>query len=247
MKPIGMWTVVGNAFRVLFANFHIALFLAVVTGGLGAVLADLASDIMVDVLHPAKGQPILAVTQLSALPIQAIWGSTVGAWAAAAGIYLWVQRERKQSANLYDAINFGLNRFPRVFPAHAKAFIAVLLGMIVAVPGILFGLQYAYVDAIATLDKDEPNPLTRSRKLTASRRRTIFFTFCLFLPWWIPFDVGASLYLLDQSRLWWFVGGTIDHLVLLTIDLIMVQYYLDMFRKPATEQPPVTEARATSP
>ena len=40
------------------------------------------------------------------------------------------------------------------------------------------------------------------------------------------------------------IGGAIDHFVLITLDLCMVQYYLDLFRKPADNAVPST---ATAP
>lgn len=238
MKPIGMWTVIGNAFVVLWRNLHIAIAIAAVTGGLGALLADFSSEAMVAWLKPANGQPTLVVTQLTLLVVGTLWGSSMGAFAAASALYLWVQRERGKSATFYDTVNFGLNRFPRVFPAHARAFIAVSLGMIVFVPGILFGLQYAFVDAIATLDKEERDPLARSRKLTSSRRGTLFRTFAVFVVWWLPYQLAIVYYLQGRGKGWLFAGGLVDHLVLLLLDLCMVQYYLNLFRKPAAEAAP---------
>jgi hypothetical protein len=233
MKRIGMWTVLGNAFRVLFKNFGIALVIAALCGGIGAVLMDLVTGAVLDWWHATSSQQTLVVTQVSQLIVLTIWGCIVGSWAAPAGIYLWVQEEKKQSTTLYDAVNYGLNRFSRVFPAHAKAFFFVQLGLIVIVPGILFGLQFAFVDAIATLDTVEKDPLARSKKLTWGRRGTLFRTFAVFLVWWIPFQLAGVYWLQGKGPLWLAAGGIIDHLVLLTIDLCMVQYYLDLFRKPA--------------
>jgi hypothetical protein len=116
-----------------------------------------------------------------------------------------------------------------------RALVIVQLGLIVIVPGILFGLQYAFVDAIATLDQVEKDPLARSRKLTSGRRGTLFRTFAVFLVWWIPFQLAGVYYLQGVGTWALAAGGVIDHLVLLTLDLCMVQYYLDLFRKPTTQ------------
>ncbi|MFZ5478461.1 MAG: hypothetical protein ACOZNI_16955 [Myxococcota bacterium] len=245
VKRIGMWTVLGNAFRVLFKNFGTALFLAVITGATGAVLSDLIVGSVLDSYHASNQQQRLIVMQLTQLVVLTLWGGTIGAWAAAAGVYLWVQEEKKQKATLYEAVNYGLNRWGRVLKPHLKALVIVQLGLIVVVPGILFGLQYAFVDAIATLDQVEKDPIARSRKLTSGRRGTLFRTFAVFLVWWIPFQL-AGVYWLQGQGVWALaLGGLIDHLVLLTLDLCMVQYYLDLFRKPAA--PPSTGAPAAEP
>lgn len=237
MQRLGIGTVLANAFRVLFRNFGIALAIAVLTGGLGALLAHLVVQGVTDVVQvgPNDRQKLLIVTQLTALGVLTVWGAIVGAWAAAAGLYLWVQHEKGQPTSLYDAVNFGLNRFGRVVGPHAKAYLIIQLGMIILVPGILFGLQYAFVDAIATLDSQEKNPLARSRKLTAGRRGTLFRTFAVFLVWWAPYQLLLTYQAQNMGIPAIVLAGTVDHLVLLAVELCMVQYYLALFRKPAVE------------
>ncbi len=51
--------------------------------------------------------------------------------------------------------------------------LTIQVGMIAIVPGILFLLQYAFVDSILCLE-DEERPLNRSSRLTKGRRRGIF-------------------------------------------------------------------------
>jgi len=233
MAPIGIFTVLRNAVSVLFRNFGVALFIATFNGGLGAILADLATKWVYYYVHPVDKQAQLLTTQLTQLAVITTWGCTVGAWAAAASIYLWVQHVKQRPVSLYEAVNFGLNRLARILPAHAKAFFIVQLGMIVIVPGILFGLQYAFVDGIAALDEQEKNPLNRSRRLTSGRRGTLFRTFACFLPWWIPYQFALVWVLQGRGPGWQFAGGLMDSFVLILLDLCMVQFYLDLFRKPA--------------
>jgi hypothetical protein len=232
MNRIGMGQVLKNAFGVLFRNFGIALFLALILGGIGWAIADFAGDLAVEWGQPVSGQQRLVYSQITQTIVLTIWGAIVGAWAAPATIYLWVQHEKGRPTSLYEAVNYGLNRFGRVLGPHARALFVVQLGIIVIVPGILFGLQYAFVDAIATLDTQEKDPLARSRKLTSSRRGTLFRTFAVFLLWWAPTQLGGFLKLQEMG--WWAVSaaGVVDALVLITIDLCMVQFYLDLFRKP---------------
>lgn len=231
-----------HALRIVAKNFHIALLLAVVNGGICAALMDVASSSMLGLVDPQGRQQELIVSELSQSLVLWVWNCTVGAWAAAAGLYLWVQHEKGRPATLYDAVNYGLNRFRRIVGAHARAYLAVAIGSIVIVPGILFGLQYAFVDAIATLDTVEKDPLARSRKLTKDRRGTIFRTFAAFVVWWLPFQMVGRFWLQGMGTAAYAFGGVIDHLVLLTIDLCMVQYYLDLFRKPAVATQPAPQA-----
>ncbi len=243
MNRIGMGQVLKNAFGVLFRNFGIALLIAVILGGVGWAIADRAGALAVELGNPTTGQQRLVYSQITQTIVLTIWGCIVGAWAAPTTLYLWVQHEKGKATSLYEAVNYGLNRFARVLPAHARAVFIIQLGIIVIVPGILFGLQYAFVDAIATLDTQEKDPLARSRKLTAGRRGTLFRTFAVFLLWWAPTQLGGFLALQEMG--WWAVAlaGIVDALVLILIDLCMVQYYLDLFRKPASS----TAAAAPAP
>ncbi|MDP2304521.1 MAG: hypothetical protein Q8P18_00670 [Pseudomonadota bacterium] len=240
MNRIGIAQVLRNAFGVLFRNFGIVLLIAVVMGGVGWAIADFIGAKALEVWKPATGQQAMVISQVSQTIWLTLWGCIVGAWAAPATLYLWVQHEKKKPASLYEAVNYGLNRFPRVVKAHARALFIVQLGMIVIVPGILFGLQYAFVDAIATLDNEEKDPLARSRKLTSGRRGTLFRTFAVFLLWWAPTQLGGFFWLQGLGTWALALGGVIDALVLIALDLCMVQFYLDLFRKPAA-------AAATAP
>ncbi len=175
-----------------------------------------------------QGQQPLLVSQLSQLVVSAIWNCFVGAFAASAAIYMWVQHHKKQSPTVYGGINYAINRYPRVLGAHSAAFLTIALGNIIIVPGILFGMQYAFVDAIATLDDRERAPLARSRALSALRRGTVFRTFAMFLVWWVPFQF-FTFYMQGMGLGEIALGGFFDHFVLLLIDLCMVQIYLDLF------------------
>lgn len=229
-----------NALNVFFSNFHIALFIALVCGGAGFAVTHWMGD---EVARATgfSGQSLLVVSTLTQAVLSCFWALGVGAWAAAAQIYLWVQREKNQPATLAGSINFGLNRLGRVAKAHFYAYSLVVLGNVVIVPGIIFGLQYAFVDAIATLDPLEQHPLSRSARLTSLKRGAIFKTMLVFaLLWWVP-DQLALVFLVPSMASWADVAfGTVDHLVLILVDLCMVQYYLDMFRRPV--EPPADAA-----
>ena len=241
MNRLGVVTVVKNAFSVFFQNFATAFFIALICGGLGSVLVTLGGQAFAD-QSDMKGQSLLVVSQLFQILLATIWGGIVGSWAAPAQIYLWVAHVKGRTASIYDAVNYGLNRFSRVLPAHFKALAIVQAGNIVVVPGVLFGLQYAFVDAIATLDSQETSPLKRSSRLTSGRRGTIFRTMCVFLVWWLPYQFLLVYMAQSTNLLYSFGAGVIDHMVLILIDLCMVQFYLNLFQK----QPEVSEGQSAS-
>ncbi len=248
MSQIGVRSVLKNAFEVFFQNFGIVLFIAVVTGGVGSAVSTVAATAFADAVD-MKGQQLLVVTQLFSVLVLTVWSGFVGSWAAPAQIYLWVQREKGKPASLYEAINFGLNRFRRVFAAHFKAYAIIAAGNIVIVPGVLFGLMFAFVDAIATLDVQEQSPLARSQRLTSGRRGTIFRTMAVFLVWWIPYQLLIVFLAQSTNLLYASLSGIVDHMVLILIDLCMVQIYLDLFRKKhaPVEPPPVEQAGTADP
>lgn len=239
MKRIGIFAVLGNALQVTFKNLGIVLLIATISGALGWLLADFLAELMLGFIRTNTSQQRLIVSELSKTVALTVWGCLAGAWAAPATLYLWVQQEKGRPTSLYEAVNYGLNRFPRVLGPHSRALFIIQLGLIVIVPGILFGLQYAFVDAIATLDTAEKDPLARSRKLTAGRRGTLFRTFLFFLVWWVPMQLGGIWWIQAKGPLALALGGVVDGLILIIIDLCMVQFYLDLFRKPTAPAEPV--------
>jgi hypothetical protein len=57
-------------------------------------------------------------------------------------------------------------------------------------------------------------------------------TFLPFLVWWVSYQLFLFYGGWNRSA-WIDLGiGTVDYLMLAIIDLVMVQYYLDLFRKP---------------
>lgn len=230
MNRLSVREAFSNSARVFSKNFLIVLFIAIIAGGLRDVVVTSTVGAVAGTFKDLQGRPLLVATQLGQLALGILWGCIVGSWAAPAAIYLWVQEEKQKEATLYEAVNFGLARFKRVVGPHSLAFFFIQLGSIIIVPQILLGIQYAFVDAIATLDAQEKEPLRRSRRLTTNRRQTVFFTFLPFLPWWIAY-VALSYIAMNSSVAYTFAGGMVDHMVLIFLDLCMVQYYLDLFRE----------------
>ena len=119
---------------------------------------------------------------------------------AATAIYLG---RGQGPANLYSALNFALNRYGRLFKWHMAAALLITLGFIVVLPGVLYTLNYAFVDSVCCIE-DEPWPLSRSSKLTRGRRKRIFF---LFLPYFIYVQVALIAYLQLLKMGWQYVAA----------------------------------------
>jgi hypothetical protein len=105
--------------------------------------------------------------------------------------------------NLYSAVNFALNRYGRLFKWHAAACLMISVGMIVILPGVLYTLNYAFVDSVCCVE-DERWPLSRSTKLTRGRRKRIFL---LFLPYFVYEQISMIGYLKLVKIGWVYVAG----------------------------------------
>ena len=209
----------------------------------------------------SKSMTLMITSSLATALADAVWMGLYGAVAASATIYLWVQREKQRPTSLYDALNYALSRWKRVVGPHFRSVLMVMLGSQVLVPGVLFGMQRAFVDAIATLDERETDPAARSKRLTSSRRGLVLQTFAVSALWWVPYAFVGNFLLMDpEASLAPYVGAAnattlapfvapatyvVTFFVLAVIDLCMVQYYLDMFRKSA--EPAAAASDQTKP
>jgi len=113
----------------------------------------------------------------------------IGPFVAAIVVYVSKNHVKQSKSSIYGAINFALNRYPRLFLPYLIAQLSIQLGNIIIIPGILFMMQYAFVDAIACLE-NEKHVISRSVKLTRGRRKYIFF---IILPWAIVTQVFGIL------------------------------------------------------
>ncbi len=133
------------------------------------------------------------------------------AWAclggAAVGV-LWVSvadaQERGQSLGLGDAIARVVQRTPDVSAPHGAAALLIQVGLQVVIPGIIYALQFSFVDAAAVLHRDAP-ALRRSTRLTRGIRRRIFkvwllgFLVAIVLGWLFAFPVEWWVHRADLS------------------------------------------------
>ena len=189
-----------RATKAFFGNLNIVLPLAFFTGLVVSIL-----DIGVaQALAPKALTGQLGANQSELVGLMLGWWGVViaveillGPLLVAMVIYAARCHTHGQKAGFFKALNFGLARYKHIFAWHAGAWLTIQLGMIVLVPGILFLLQYAFVDAVLVLEK-ERWPLARSAKLTKKRRGRIFM---LVLPWLIATQVVgfAELWALKEG------------------------------------------------
>lgn len=235
MTPLPILTAYRRMAGVYVKNIFIILLFSVLVGGIGAALSDLVASFALDVYSGGRptqnDRAALVMSEIPRMLTVTFWEGLVGAFAASVSIYLWVAHERGETASLRDAVNFAMNRFGHVWKPHLKAFAMVFWGAQFAVPGILFGMQLPYVDAIATLDPKEPNALVRSTALTRPRRGAIFRALLPAGGWWIGYSLLAVFYLQDKGILWIAAGGVVTHAFNVMTDLVMVQLYLDEVRR----------------
>ena len=173
-------------------------------------------------------------SELSKLAIGMLWGCLAFPLIDAASIYTWRRLATGQPCSPKAALNWSIGRYGRMFGPHAKACLTISLGMVIIVPGILFGLQYAFVDAIAATDDKSQSPLKRSQKLTRGRRGRIMWTWLPYALWYLP----AYLVFVYQAEAGFTMGGvevsphvavllfgTLDVLLLAVMEMAMFGLY----------------------
>lgn len=94
-------------------------------------------------------------------------------------VYLGFAFTQNKEVSPYSALNFILRNYKRLFVPFLIAQLCIQIGMVVVIPGVLFMMQYAFVDAVTCIEKN-PGPLTRSRKLTRALRGSLL---AFIIPW----------------------------------------------------------------
>ena len=164
------------------------------------------------------------------LGLEIVLGPIVGACA----VFLGRSFVQNSAISLYKAINFALNRYGRMFVPHLAAQISIQLGLIIIIPGILFQLQYAFVDSVASME-DEKSVLNRSKRLTRSRRRTVFL---LFLPWLLLSQgiVFVDLWALGQSPVHLFAVKTVSFIIYFVMQVSFFLLYNERTQRRPSKQ-----------
>ncbi len=209
-----IFAVVTRSIGAVFSNFGTVMFF-VVGMGLIATVADLA---LYEWLKPSPSIRSAQSTQTAMIQVFLGWWAAMlvmeivfGPLVGAAAVFIGRSYTHGTRAGIHKTLNFALNRYRRMIKWHAAAWLSIHVGMIVVVPGILFMLQYAFVDPVLCLE-DERWPLARSKKLTRGRRRRIFLVALLVL---IPTQVMGFAELAAMER-----GGGLLLVVMSSIYLL---------------------------
>lgn len=194
-KPLGAFGALGRAFGAV-ARSPGASLAAVLLYALLSSITVMQLESGLTTLDGASQDQLIRVA-LTLAGVGLAIEIFVGPLFAALAVFVGSVGPEDEGRGLYDALNFALNRYGRMFVPHAIAQISIQLGMIVLLPGILFFLQYAFVDPVASLEK-EKWPLSRSKKLTRGRRRALFL---LLLPYLVASQVWifVDLWALEQG------------------------------------------------
>jgi hypothetical protein len=232
-KPTSLFTIAGRSLSVIGRHLFIFVFLALLVAipeeGLTRLTIAWASDLLSGWL-PAHGviidpqQSAIVAIYASELPVQ-IWSAVVGAFVWPAMIQVYLRDDAGQEVSLGDALAFGAARWRQLIVPYALSKAIIWVGLLVVIPGILYGLQYAFVEPVATLENGVKHPLARSRRLTRPVRGRIFRIFLLFIPWWGWYLTIGQLQLLDKSA--WISGAAsaVNTLVYFAIGLCLLQLY----------------------
>jgi hypothetical protein len=161
--------------------------LLLVVGALGGVLSwKISPHLMPWHPDPANLQMVMVAKQLGHLIFGLIWIAFTYPLLNAAAIYCWQEENEGRTPNAAQAYAFAKSRYKRMFGPHLKAVLMIQVGLLVVVPGILYGLWYAFVDPITATDDKSRKPLDRSRKLTQGRRGRILRAWLPYVVWMIP-------------------------------------------------------------
>ena len=175
---------------------------------------------------PITSQTVLIYGYVLSQPFYLLWGCLAYPVLDAVAIYGWRENGRGKLPSPAGAINFAIGRYRKMVGPHAKAFITITLGMIIIVPGVLFGLQYAFVDAITATDDKSKAPLQRSQKLTAGRRGRLALSWLPYALWYIPYQIVFLQEAWAAPTMWAAVGwGILDLSLLAVMEMAMYGFY----------------------
>ena len=256
LKPGGVLGQLWRSTKLTLKNIPALFPLALVFGGVGHILMVKFGPVLVPWQpDPANQQFVMLAKQLGHMVFLLIWFPLTFPLVNAAAIYCWRKDDKEgKAASFSEAYGFAKARYGRMVGPHAKAYALIALGMIILIPGIVYGLWFAFVDPITATDDKSKNPLMRSRKLTQGRRGKL-------LRAWLPYAVFASgnavAPLLDElvelgGTYSMLLYGTFNALLLVIMKMSMNGFYeerLEDARRRRAEQEPAAknEAEAGEP
>ncbi len=226
---------VRRSLGVLVSRFGLFLVLALLLGVPGTALTDWLTELFLqlnkDVLA-ANGvlidKQIAAILCMGVADIVALpWDLVVKTIAVGAVIRAFLQISQGKDATLNDSFSYSLSAFPRLFKHFALAQLIIFIGSLVYIPGILYGLFYAFVAPVVLLDPGVKKVLRRSTRLTRGRRGRIFRIYLLFFPFWGTLALIGPLVLPNQHFLIGYAAWTLNALVWFVIVMAVLQLYIE--------------------
>jgi len=183
----GLLQVLWQSIRRTLKHLPALMPLILVVGALGGLIGwKLSPHLMPWSPDPSNPQMVMVAQQFGHVIFGLIWMALVYPLLNAAAIYCWQAENEGKTPTAGEAYAFAKSRYRRMFKPHLKAILMIQVGLIVVVPGILYGLWYAFVDPITATDDKSKKPLERSRKLSQGRRSRILRIWLPYVVWIVP-------------------------------------------------------------
>ena len=226
---------VRRALGVLLGNLPIFLLLAVFLAVPSTALTDWLTEVFLDfnkhwliprdVMIDKQIASILCMSlaDIVALPLDLVLKTI----AVAVAIRVFVVARDGGSPGVGDAFGYAMNNFGRLFKPFAVAQLIIFVGSLVYIPGILYGLFYAFVAPVVLLDRGVVRPLRRSTRLTRGRRGRIFRIYLLFFPLWGPLAMLGPLWLPNQHYAVAWAAWSANGLLWFVIVMAVLQLYFE--------------------
>jgi hypothetical protein len=173
-----------HAVSMFFNNLHIFGIVTLLVASIDTFLFYASLHVhglkdLGNIFNSAEGQSNLIKLSFTYLGFMLVYKAILGPIVSILVVVYARAFAMKSSMTVSTAINFALKRYGAVFVPYLLAMLSIQIGMIIIIPGVMFMMQYAYVDAVATLEK-EAHVLSRSKLLTKSRRQSLII---LILPY----------------------------------------------------------------
>lgn len=210
---------VGGAFKAAFDNLTVTIPVALLMGFVAAG-ADMALFQQLGGGNTSD-QSVLIKVILAWTAVALVQEILLGPLVGAIAVYIGRLHSAGQTASPYQALNFALGRYGRLFLPRLIAQLSIQIGLVLLLfPGIVYVSMYAFVDAVACLEQ-KVWPLDRSKALTRGRRGSIVL---IYLPVAIAMQGVAliELWALQQGLV---VLGLVFSAVYLVFFLINIAFY----------------------
>ena len=170
---------IGNGLSAVFSNPAISI------GAIGLLGVVDTALYLLSIEHPRAGHPKASTSMeinmaqedliklsLTYTGFMILSKLLIGPLIAALAVAISHGKALKKKVTAGRALDFALNRYTKIFVPYLIAQLSIQIGMIIIIPGIMFLMQYAFVDSVAAME-NQKHVLTRSKKLTRPRRKSL--------------------------------------------------------------------------